>query len=220
MAVGIFLNFEKLSIKIIENEIAQMTNDNIGATFDGISEVDDLKFEHNLYHGSIAATFIVNLYETTLNTILGRRLECTETEIFKTSHDVKLQLICTMFQVDIAEIKGENSYSFLRSILRLRNDITHFKSNAVAEGHFITTDAKVPMGTSKDTLSVQFTKNYMEQHYNGILNLLELICKKCGLVLFKDCLVIDCDGRDCACEFVLTQQAYDERNQDEYQSPI
>jgi hypothetical protein len=217
MAVGIFLNFEKLSIKIIENEIAQMTNDNIGAVFDEISEVDDVKFEHNLYHGSIAATFIVNLYETTLNTILGRRLECTETEIFKTSHDVKLQLICTMFHVDIAEIKGDNSYSFLRSILRLRNDITHFKSNAVAEGHFITTDAKVPMGTSKDALSVQFTKNYMEQHYNGVLNLLVLICKKCGLVIFKDCLVIDCDGRDSACEFVITQQAYDERDRDEYQ---
>lgn len=216
MAFGIFLNFEKLSQKIIENEISLMTNDNISANGDEFGEIDDVKFEHNLYHGSIAATFIVNLYETTLNTILGRRLECTETEIFKTSHDVKLQLICTMFRVDISEIKGDNYYSFWRSILKLRNDITHFKSNTVAMGHFISTDAKIPMGTSKDALSVQFTKDYMEQHYKGVLKLLELICKKCGLVLFKDCLVIDCDGRDSACEFVLTQEAYDERDQDEY----
>ena len=215
MACGIFLNFEKLSQKIIENEIAQMTNDNIRTVYDEFSGIDDVKFEHNLYHGSIAATFIVNLYETTLNTILGRRLECTESEIFKTSHEVKLQLICTIFRVDISEIKGDNWYSFLRSILRLRNDITHFKSNAVAIGHYITTDAKVPMGTSKDSLSVQFTKDYMEQHYNGVIKLLELICNKCGLALFKDCQVIDCDGRDCACECVVTQQIYDERNRDE-----
>ena len=215
MAFGIFLNFEKLSQKIIENEIAQMTNDNIGIVFDEVSKIDDDKFEHNLYHGSIVATFIVNLYETTLNTILGRRLGCTETEIFKTSHEVKLQLICTMYHVDISSIKGDNLYSYLRSILRLRNDITHFKSNAVAVGHFISADAKVSMGTSKDTLSVQFTKDYMEQHYIGVIKLLELICQKCGLVLFKDCLVIDCDGRDSACEFVLTQKDYDERYQDE-----
>lgn len=212
MALGIFLNFEKLSLEIIENEIAQMTNDNLLVYNDAIGEVDEEKFLHNLYHGCIAATFIVNLYETTLNTIIGRRLGCTENEIFKTSHDVKLQLICTMFHIELSEIKGVNSYSYLRSIVRLRNDITHFKSNAVTEGHYITTENKIPMGTSKDTLASQFTKNYMNKHYKGVVDLLELICRKCGLVLYKDCLIIDCDGRDSACEFVLTQEVYNERD--------
>lgn len=212
MAVGIFLNFEKLALSIIENEIAQMNNDNVLAYDDAIGEVDSENFIHNLYHGCIAATFIVNLYETTLNTIIGRRLECTEPEIFKTSHDVKLQLICTMFHVEISEIKGNNYYSFLRSILKLRNDITHFKSNMVSEGHYITAKDKVPMGGSKDALALQFTKDYMEEHYKGVVNLLELICQKCNLVLYKDCQVIDCDGRDCTCEFVLTQEAYAERD--------
>ena len=212
MAVGIFLNFEKLALSIIENEIAQMNNDNVLAYDDAIGEVDSENFIHNLYHGCIAATFIVNLYETTLNTIIGRRLECTEPEIFKTSHDVKLQLICTMFHVEISEIKGNNYYSFLRSILKLRNDITHFKSNMVSEGHYITAEDKVPMGGSKDALALQFTKDYMEEHYKGVVNLLELICQKCNLVLYKDCQVIDCDGRDCACEFVLTQEAYAEQD--------
>lgn len=214
MAFGIFLNFEKLSQKIIENEIAQMTNDNISCWEYGIGEVDEEVFENNLYHGSIAATFIVNLYETTLNTILGRRLACSEAEIFKTSHDVKLQLICTIFHVEISEIKSDHNYGFLRSIVKLRNDITHFKSNEVGMGHFITADAKMPMGASKDTLSTQFTQTYMEQHYKGILALLDLICKKCGLVLYEGCLVIDCDGRDLACEFVLSQETYYNRNED------
>ena len=96
MAFDIFLNFEKISLSIIENEIAQMTNENCDTDNDEFAEVDESKFVPNLYHGSIVATFIVNLYETTLNTILGRRLGCTETDIFKTSHEVKLQLICTM----------------------------------------------------------------------------------------------------------------------------
>lgn len=212
MSVGIFLNFEKLSLTIIEDEILKMTNDNI--INDGeLDEVDEDKFIHNLYHGCIAATFIVNLYESTLNTILGRRLKCSENEIFKTSHDVKLQLICTMFQVDISDIKNDNSYSYLKSIVKLRNDITHYKCNSIGDGHFITTNIKMPMGTSKDSLADQFSKSYIEKHYNGIVKLLDLICRKCGLVLFKDCQIIDCDGRDEACEFVLTQDTYDYRYQ-------
>ena len=210
MAFENFLNFEKLSISIIENEIAQMTNDNSLFYEEFCGGIDEVKLIHNLYHGCIAATFIVNLYETTLNTIIGRRLGCTEPEIFKTSHDVKLQLICTMFNVDISGIKGNNSYSYLRAILKLRNDLTHFKSNALGQGSFITSGLTIPMGTSKTPISHQFTKDYMMQHYNGVVELLELICKQCGLVLFKECQVIDCDGLSVACEFVLTQEMYEE----------
>ena len=61
---------------------------------------------------------------------------------------------------------------------------------------------------------MQFTKDYIKKHYKGDLKLLELICKKCGLVLYKDCYIIDCDGRDCACEFILTQEMYDNRDID------
>jgi hypothetical protein len=55
MSFGIFLNFEKLSLEIIENEIAKMSNDNIFDD-DGIDAIEDEKFIQNLYHGSIAAT--------------------------------------------------------------------------------------------------------------------------------------------------------------------
>lgn len=210
MSFGIFLNFEKLSLKIIEAEISQMTNDNVVCFGCGeVDEIDEQKFENNLYHGSIAATFIVNLYETTLNTILSSKLSCSEIEIFKVSHNVKLQLICVMYHADLATIKTDNSYGILNSIIKLRNDITHYKSNAIAEGHYITTDSKVPMGTSKESISKLFTKSYMENSYAGVLKLLDLICRKCGLVLYKDCQVIDCDGRDMLCEFVVTQEDYD-----------
>lgn len=212
MAVSIFLNFEKLSLEIVENEIAQMTDDNQLTDFEDMGAVDDEKFKHNLYHGSIAAVFIVNIYETTLNTILSSILGITDIEILKASHSVKLQLICAMHQVDINAIKGDNAYSCLKTIQKLRNDISHFKCNEVSIGHFIHEDSKIPMGTSKDSLAKMFTRTYIQKCYDGVMALLELICRKCGLVLYKECQVIDSDGRDGACEFVLTQQTYDERD--------
>jgi len=212
MAFSIFLNFEKLSQKIIENEIGLMTDDNQIQESDDLYVVNEDIFENNLYHGSIVATFIVNLYETTLNTILGRRLGFSETEIFKCSHNVKLQLICSMYNVELESIKSNNSYSVLQSIVKLRNDITHYKSNEVAVGHFISVDTKIAKGTSKESLSKMFTKTYMSNCYNQVLNFLELLCYKCGLVLCKECQIIDCDGRDAACEFVLTQEAYNDQD--------
>ena len=200
-----FLNFEKLSVQIIENEIAQMTDDN-GDLEDMINEE---KFLPNLHHGSIAATFIVNLYETTLNTILSSKLHCDEMEILKTSHNVKLQLICTMYQIDLGEIKRNNSYSIVQSIIKLRNDITHFKNNDIGMGSYISTDAKIPMGTSKQSLSEMFTKTFISKCYNGVLTLLNLLCEKCGLVIYKDCLVLDCDGRDSLCEFVIEKEIFE-----------
>lgn len=213
MAFSIFLNFEKLSIKIIEAEIAQMTDDNLFLEADGIDAVDDEKFENNLYHGSIAATFIVNLYETALNTILSRRLNCSEVEIFKTSHNVKLQLICVLFQTDLAEIKSNNAYGDLQAIIKLRNDITHYKSNLINVGHYISTDSTVPMGTSKVAVAELFTKTFMKKSYHAVMTVLKNLCQTCGLAIYTDCDVIDSDGKDCLCEFVVDRNYYDEIKQ-------
>lgn len=114
MAVGIFLNFEKLSLQIIKDNISKMTDDNTLPYDFKPSPIDDEKFLNNLYYGSIVSMFIVNLYETTLNTIVSKRLGCIEPDILKTSHNVKLQLICTMFGVDLASIKNDNSFSLVK----------------------------------------------------------------------------------------------------------
>lgn len=210
MACGIFLNFEKLSTQIIENEIALMDDDNLLFYDDGSTEeIKEENFLKNLYHGAIVTTFIVNLYETTLNTILSRRLECTEIDILKTSHSVKLQLICTMFHTDLATLKGDASYPKLQSIIKLRNDITHFKSNEIAEGHFIPASATIPMGTSKESLAALFTRTKMQESYKSVLTFLGILCQNCGLVLNTQCEIIDCDGRDELCEFVVTQEVFD-----------
>lgn len=207
MAFSIFLNFERLSMKIIEAEITQMTDDNVVGAGGEIDEVDNQKFENNLYHGSIAITFITNLYETALNTILNRRLDCSESEILKLGHEGKLRIICAMCKAELTSIKGDNSYGIIRDAVKLRNDITHYKDNMIAEGHFINIRTSFPMGSAKTPVASLFTKSYMQKCYDGTIKFLELLCKKCGYVLCLDCEVIDCDGRDDTCEFILTGNA-------------
>ena len=210
MGYQMLLNFEKISMEIIEAEIAQMTDDNLLTEEDfGIEIIDEGKFRDNLYHGSIAAIFIVNLYESALNTIISRRLHCTEIEILKTSHNVKLQLICTMYHTDFASIKGDNAYSLLQSIIKVRNDITHYKCNNLGRGFDLKSATPITMGSSKESLGKIFTKEFMKKHYDGVLALLELICNKCGLVLNTDCEVVDCTGRDDLCEFIVTKELYE-----------
>ena len=119
MAYGLFLNFEKVSMNIIENEITLMSDDNLTQVFEDVYAIDESKFENNLYHGSIAATFIVNLYETTLNTILSRRLNCADINILKQSHVKKLNRICTCFNVCVETIKNDNLYHSVEEIIKL-----------------------------------------------------------------------------------------------------
>ena len=209
MAFGIFLNFEKLSLEIIKENISKMTDDNSVHCDYEPQEINEENFLNNLHYGSIAAMFIVNLYETTLNTIVSKRLECVEPDILKTSHNVKLQLICTMFGADYQTIKSDNSFSIVKSIIQLRNDFTHYKYNEVCMGHYISTECKIPMGTSKLAMADMFTKSYMEKCFKGVVNFLNLICENCGLVIYENCEIIDCDGRDSLCEFVINKELYE-----------
>jgi len=210
VAYGLYLNFERLSMNIIENEISNMTDDNIIYHGDDCcDELNERVFINNLYHGVIVASHIVNLYETALNTIVGRRLRCTEDEVLKTSHNVKLQLICTMYRTDLLAIKSDHNYGIVQSIIKLRNDITHYKSNEICEGIVVSSEVKMPRGTSKDPLAEMFTRSYMQKCYEGTLALLSKICDNCGLALYKDCQIIDCDGRDLLCEFIVEKAVYD-----------
>lgn len=208
MAAGMYLNFEKLSAQIVEAEIAQMHDDIVLHYDDEPDEIDEDAFLHNLYHGAIAYVFIVNMYETALNTILGKRLGCADFEVLKATHAVKLSLICAMYHLDIQKIKGRNEYSILKKTIKIRNDITHFKSNELLEGHIIPIDTMIPLGSSNEPVSIVFTKKYLANCWDGVLRFLKYICEQCGLVVNMECAIIDNDGRDMACEFIITKETY------------
>jgi len=207
MSFGMFLNFEKVSIEIIEEHISKMTDDN--TIYYDVQEryiLEEETFIENLKNGSTAIVFIQNLFETSLNTILRRRAEISEIDILKSSIGIKLQVISLIYNFDLSEIKSNNLYSMYREVEKIRNDITHFKSNILCHFSAIPADVKIDLGTSKKTLATIFTQTYIKNCYFQILSLIELICSKCNLFINKDVLILDCDGRDVSCEFIVDKK--------------
>lgn len=93
-----------------------------------------------------------------------------------------------------------------REVEKIRNDITHFKSNILCHASAIPADVKIDLGTSKKSLATIFTQTYIKNCYLQILSLIELICSKCDLFINKDVLILDCDGRDVSCEFIVDKK--------------
>lgn len=205
MSAGLFFNFEKLSTQIIESELGKMNDDNLTE----ICSLDTNKLQKNLYHGSIVATFIVNLYESSLNTIVNRMLGIKEQDVLRTSHNIKLQLICTMYHIDLSSIKSDNNFALLQSVIKLRNDITHYKSFELYCSILVPDGISFPNASSKEPIAKVFTKTYMKKCYEATLAVIDLICEKCGLVCNKDCNIIDNDLRDYICGFIVSKEAYD-----------
>ncbi len=204
MAFGIFLNFEKVSIEIIEEHIAKMTNNNVIHYEPDFDALEEESFIKNLKNGAVAIVFIQNLFETSLNTILRRRADISEADILKSSISVKLQILSLIYGFELSAIKSDHSYAIYREFEKIRNDITHFKSNILCEATAIPADVKIDLGTSKKTLASIFTQDYVSEGYTQVKKLIKLICVNCGLYVYDDVKIIDYDGRDDICEFIVS----------------
>lgn len=211
MSFSMFFNFEKVSSNIIESAIKNM--DDCNTLREAGMEEEQMNMDHftnNLYYGSIAAVFIANLYETSLNTILTRRLGITDKKILEGYNSKKLQRICNKYNVEYKEIQKEPSYKTMKSIINLRNDITHFKVNDIGDGHYWVKERSIRLGKTKGCLETLFSKRFMENGYQETINFLSLLCDKCGLLLNKDCEIIDSDGKGSLCEFIVDKSLVDE----------
>ena len=211
MSFSMFFNFEKVSSNIIESAIQHM--DDCNTLRESGMEEEQINMEHftnNLYHGSIAAVFIANLYETSLNTILTRRLGIKDKKILEGYNSEKLQRICNRYNVDYGEIQEEHSYKTMKSIINLRNDITHFKINDIGDGHYLVKGRPIRLGKTTGCLETLFSKHFMEDGYQETINFLSLLCDKCGLLLNKDCEIIDLDGKGSLCEFIVDKSSVEE----------
>ena len=204
MGYGLYLNFEKVSMDIIENNIKEMTENNLFTYDEDVpDETNEKIFMKNLYHGSIAITFIVNLLETSMNTILSKRLGIVKINILKYSTFKKIKYICDMCNVDFKAINKTPEVKIMRKAMNLRNDITHYKNNVLGEGTFVTADAKIPMGLTKKPMAAEFTKSKMQEYYDNTINLIKIICNYCGYKVNSNCRIIDCDGCDDEYEYII-----------------
>ncbi len=208
MAFSFFLNMEKTAMTIVENEISQMTDNNtcIDPQIPEGEVLDVEAFENNMLHGVVAVSFLVNLYESALNAIISRRLNIMSVEILKLSLAVKLELICFLYQVDLTKVKSDNSYSILQKTIKIRNDITHFKTNEIHVGGWVDGDLKMKFGTSKELLSEVFTRQRLNNYFKEIMAFLKKLCKECGLSINENCLILDCDGINGDCEFIIKKK--------------
>lgn len=199
MSFKFFLNFEKLSINIISDSLNQMTNTNVNS----IGEVDNIILEKNMYYGTIASVFCVNLYESALNSILSNELNCTEEEIIKASFNTKLYLICKCYGLDYVYFKSLNEFRFVNELIKLRNDLVHFKNNELGYAGWLHINMKLSMGKTKVPISEIFTKPYIKKYYDATLKFIELLCNECGLKMSTDCEVFDCDGGSENFKFIM-----------------
>ena len=204
MSYGLFLNFEKVSIKIIEDNIKVMTNDNLFTYEEDVpDEINEEVFVKNLYYGSIAITFIANLFETAINTMLTKRIGIVGEEFLMLNTFTKIELICKICNTDFNKINGHREMQKMRDAIKLRNDITHFKNNELGEGTFIIAKARIPKGSSKKPMAEEFTQKKMQEYYDNTIKLLKLICKSCRYKINDNCSIFDCDGRDDEYEYII-----------------
>lgn len=203
MAFEYVLNFERISIEVAEEEMSMMTNSNISSEYRELEgALDETALAQNLRHGAVAITFIVNLYETALNTIISKRLKCKDINMLKSSHYIKLYLVCAAFGLEFCSVKSNKSFATVLEAIKVRNDITHYKTNELCMGHVVATSSKIPLGTAKKTLAELFTQKNMRKYYDGILGFLRFLCSQCGLKLVVDCDIIGCDGMQEGFEFI------------------
>lgn len=193
-----YLNVERLAMNIIESSIKELTDTNL----DSYGDVDYQFMTHNLHHGVIAVVFCVNLYETSINTILGNELGYLDEEILKCSFEVKLSLICKNYGIDIAELKSKNEYGLLREVTRLRNDMIHFKNGDVGMSSLFHSKAKIKFGKTKNSIASIFVKSQIQKYYCGVMDFLKILCSKCGLFIHEDCEILDSDGANAIYTFI------------------
>lgn len=201
MAYSYYLNYEKVAIEIIEQQIELMTDDNV--IYDETYDFDLIKeesFFNNLKAGSIALMFINNLFETAMNTILRRNGILNEN---KTKNvEQKLRVISEVYKFDLSEIKSNNLYCIYQNARTVRDDITHFKWNDLGPSFLIDSHIFLELGKERKCLAEIFTKKYIQDSYNSVFSLIDLICSKCRLAVNKKVQMIDCDGRIGAHEFI------------------
>ena len=189
MAFGFFMNMERISLDIAKEHLNNMTADN---TFDDIDcFLDDDKIENNMKNGFVVITQLNVFIESFLNTILNSCIECNSKELLKTSIDEKLEIIFLYYGKDLSKIKSMHQWGVFKEIIKVRNEMVHFKKTFIGEGTGIP-DFCVANIQAK----IFFTKEYMEKAMSQVIQLGDLIADELGLKVCRNIGIFHCDAKD------------------------
>lgn len=187
MAWGIYLNMEYLSIKVANEHIDKMTNNN----YTNYSFVDENAFCNNLENGFICLTLLNCYFESLLNTILNSCMNCESEKLLKLSIDEKIDLIFLYYKKDFSDIKSRNEWNIYRQFTRIRNELIHFKKSFIGDG----TDIP-PITFGNTNLIDYFTQENIIKCKENVINLSKLIAERLELCIYEEIGTFASDGRD------------------------
>ena len=187
MAFEYFMNMERISIDIAKEHLEKMTNDNME---DDVFLYED-KLKNNIKNGFIIITQLITFIECYLNTILNTCVEYSGKDLLKVSIDEKLEIIFLYYKKDFTKIKSMHYWECFRKILRVRNEMIHYKISSIGMGTGIPNFQFAGIEVKSF-----FTKQYMQEAIDKIITLGDLIANELNLQTFHKINIFECDGRD------------------------
>ena len=196
MAIGYYMNMEKIALDIANTHTRCMTNDNLWeATF-----VDTEKMKVNLKHGFIVITNLHVFIESFLNTILSSCMNYSGKSLLQCSVTEKIDIIFMHYEKDFSDIKSQKCWEVYSNTIRVRNEMIHYKKNYIA-----TCSAMTTITFAKQSLEHFFTLNEMQKAIDNFIQLATLIANTLGLKLNQTVDIFEADGRDGLVNFVYDE---------------
>lgn len=205
MSHGFFLNMEPILNTAINDNISKLRDDLVISEPDDFEQLNLDALVYNFQYGSIACILMATLYETVINTIITSKLKYNDEDVLKASSNVKIQIICHDYGFEFATLKSDNSYGVVKEIIKLRNDIVHYKTNMLYEGVIPWADMTKPEFTSKKPLAYSFAKSTMQKYFTELNKFINLLCDKCDLKVNEYCQIIECDGRNGIVDYIINK---------------
>ena len=197
MAFGYYMNMERIALDIAKEHVKNMTDDNMEDDL----FLDENKLKNNIKNGFIVITQLITFMESYLNTILNTCIKYKGKDLLKTSIDEKIEIIFLYYKKDIYAIKSLHYWECFRKILKVRNEMIHFKITGIGMGTGIPN-----FSFASVEIKSFFTKRNMQESINKIILLGDSIANELNLHTFHNINIFECDGRDGLVNYVYDKE--------------
>jgi len=203
------MNLEPLALEIADEHISKMTDSNVcnlfeGQPFDEYISLDNEAFHNNLKNGWIAVLVLSNYIESVVNTILRDCVYYKGENLLKANLDDKLEILYLYYRMDISALK-EKHWEYYRKIIRLRNELVHYKCNFVGEGMDIPLKWKEPFGDIGDI----FTFSTMKKMKEEIIKFCEKLISDFDLAIHPEPELLATKARDGLASYIYDPKTTD-----------
>jgi len=209
MAFQHYMNLEPLALEIADEHINKMTDSNVcnpleGEPFDAYISLDDKAFHNNLKNGWIVVLVLSNYIESVVNTILRDCVYYKGKSLLKANLDDKLEMLYLYYKADISDLK-EKHWEHYRKLIRLRNELVHYKYNFVGEGTDIPLMWKAPFEDIGDVFTISKMKKMKEE----IIKFCKKIISDFNLAIHPQPQLLDVKARDGLASYVYDPETTD-----------